>query len=209
MTGIHFGLGRKRHQFRIDALDQQWAVATHCHSEIRASDGTIEQDIATEQDAVVGEIIAEPMMTMARTIENFDSMLGYPILCHDGKRQGVAIHQVASDGGIMNFRIHAKEPVLHWNGWQMVLILHRTIDWQTRICPGQIPGSHYVVGVVMRDENGIGSQFLLLDEAMNPLPLPVGTHAGIDDETSFGGFVPNHIALFLKGVALKSINGRR
>ena len=58
----------------------------------------------------------------------------------------------------------------------------------------------------MRDENGIGSQFLLLDEAMNPLPLPVGTHAGIDDETSFGGFVPNHIALFLKGVALKSFN---
>ena len=63
-----------------------------------------------------------------------------------------------------------------------------------------------MIGMIMGDEHGIGRQLIGLNETVNSSPLPLGTHARIDNKTSSRRFVPNYVALFLKRIALKGFD---
>ena len=63
-----------------------------------------------------------------------------------------------------------------------------------------------MIGMIMSDEHGIGRQLVELKKMVNSSPLPLCAHTRIDDKTSSRRFVPNHIALFLKRIALKGFD---
>lgn len=177
MTRIDDSIARQRHELLDNTLDEELTIATHIPapelSEVRTSYRTVEQHIAGENHLGIGDVEAEAMERMTRTIEDMDIIRT--------KSQHLSLMQPVANDHLRQVESESKIRSLAIGRTQQLLLLRTAIEEAIFVRAYYIIKAHDMIKVTMGHQRHDEMQVLSLDDLLHLLPFLLKLESGIDE----------------------------
>ena len=187
-------------QLTLNALNQPFSVAAHLLTEVRASDASIEQDIAREEQFLFGQIVTQTVETMPGNVQYLNGCISegnlIPLLD--------ILHNRRDSRGTRQSEHHC----LMLGRRKFLVVLQRSARHQPKLLR-QISASQHVVQMAMRQEQHRRGQSSSFQPVFHLVPFSEVAHTWINDDTLFRHDIVQYIRIFLKRIEDKALNLHR